>query len=132
MEDKVIKCSSPLNPCITCGACCAHFRVSFYWAEIDAVQPQGVPEALTEKITPFLCCMRGTNQKKARCIALEGQIGEQVNCSIYPFRSSTCQEFGIQWENGISSITTEELERCNHARSHWGLPAITVEIPISD
>ncbi|HGC1012017.1 TPA: YkgJ family cysteine cluster protein, partial [Escherichia coli] len=20
------------NPCITCGACCAFFRVSFYWA----------------------------------------------------------------------------------------------------
>ncbi|MBB8903342.1 YkgJ family cysteine cluster protein, partial [Escherichia coli] len=24
---------SDLNPCITCGACCAFFRVSFYWAE---------------------------------------------------------------------------------------------------
>ncbi|EGR9493162.1 YkgJ family cysteine cluster protein, partial [Escherichia coli] len=21
------------NPCMTCGACCAFFRVSFYWAE---------------------------------------------------------------------------------------------------
>ncbi|THB82127.1 YkgJ family cysteine cluster protein, partial [Pantoea allii] len=21
------------NPCVSCGACCAHFRVSFYWAE---------------------------------------------------------------------------------------------------
>ncbi|MEG6657786.1 YkgJ family cysteine cluster protein, partial [Pseudomonas aeruginosa] len=21
------------NPCLTCGACCAHFRVSFYWGE---------------------------------------------------------------------------------------------------
>ncbi|EJT1381768.1 TPA: YkgJ family cysteine cluster protein, partial [Escherichia coli] len=20
------------NPCMTCGACCAFFRVSFYWA----------------------------------------------------------------------------------------------------
>ncbi|HDN1328034.1 YkgJ family cysteine cluster protein, partial [Escherichia coli] len=24
---------SNLNPCMTCGACCAFFRVSFYWAE---------------------------------------------------------------------------------------------------
>ncbi|EAX0008081.1 YkgJ family cysteine cluster protein, partial [Salmonella enterica] len=24
---------SVLNPCMTCGACCAYFRVSFYWAE---------------------------------------------------------------------------------------------------
>ncbi|MEA7465220.1 YkgJ family cysteine cluster protein, partial [Salmonella enterica subsp. enterica serovar Lubbock] len=23
---------SVLNPCMTCGACCAYFRVSFYWA----------------------------------------------------------------------------------------------------
>ncbi len=23
----------PENPCINCGACCAYFRVSFYWAE---------------------------------------------------------------------------------------------------
>ncbi|EEX7666747.1 YkgJ family cysteine cluster protein, partial [Escherichia coli] len=23
------------NPCMTCGACCAFFRVSFYWAEAD-------------------------------------------------------------------------------------------------
>jgi hypothetical protein len=23
------------NPCVSCGACCAHFRVSFYWAEAD-------------------------------------------------------------------------------------------------
>ncbi|MLR39642.1 YkgJ family cysteine cluster protein, partial [Salmonella enterica subsp. enterica] len=26
---------SVLNPCMTCGACCAYFRVSFYWAEGD-------------------------------------------------------------------------------------------------
>ncbi|HDH0840599.1 TPA: YkgJ family cysteine cluster protein, partial [Klebsiella pneumoniae] len=24
---------SEINPCMTCGACCAYFRVSFYWAE---------------------------------------------------------------------------------------------------
>ncbi|HBP8873638.1 TPA: YkgJ family cysteine cluster protein, partial [Escherichia coli] len=23
------------NPCMRCGACCAFFRVSFYWAEAD-------------------------------------------------------------------------------------------------
>ena len=26
---------SNLNPCMTCGACCAFFRVSFYWAEAN-------------------------------------------------------------------------------------------------
>ncbi|MFO5452169.1 YkgJ family cysteine cluster protein, partial [Klebsiella pneumoniae] len=24
---------SEINPCMTCGACCAYFRVSFYCAE---------------------------------------------------------------------------------------------------
>ena len=23
------------NPCIECGACCAYYRASFYWAEAD-------------------------------------------------------------------------------------------------
>ncbi|EKJ0223351.1 YkgJ family cysteine cluster protein, partial [Escherichia coli] len=23
------------NPCMACGACCAFFRVSFYWAKVD-------------------------------------------------------------------------------------------------
>ena len=26
---------SDLNPCMTCGACCIFFRVSFYWSEAD-------------------------------------------------------------------------------------------------
>ncbi|RBD00840.1 YkgJ family cysteine cluster protein, partial [Xanthomonas oryzae pv. oryzae] len=23
------------HPCLTCGACCAYFRVSFHWSEAD-------------------------------------------------------------------------------------------------
>lgn len=62
------------NPCMTCGACCAYFRVSFYWAE--ASDGGGtVPVDLTEPLTPFLRCMRGTNQKQSRCVALEGELG---------------------------------------------------------
>lgn len=43
---------SVLNPCMTCGACCAYFRVSFYWAEGDDASGR-VPASLTESITPF-------------------------------------------------------------------------------
>lgn len=50
------------NPCMHCGACCAYFRVSFYWAEM--VSGGGVvPDELTEPLTPFLSCMKGTNSK---------------------------------------------------------------------
>ncbi|EFI5874754.1 YkgJ family cysteine cluster protein, partial [Escherichia coli] len=50
------------NPCMTCGACCAFFRVSFYWAEADDAGGK-VPVSLTEQISPFHRCMRGTSQK---------------------------------------------------------------------
>ena len=43
---------SEINPCMTCGACCAYFRVSFYWAEADDAGGP-VPSALTEPLTPF-------------------------------------------------------------------------------
>ncbi len=59
------------NPCMTCGACCAFFRVSFYWAEADYAGGN-VPASLTEQISPFHRCMRGTNQKNPRCVALTG------------------------------------------------------------
>lgn len=43
---------SDLNPCMSCGACCAYFRVSFYWAEADDAGGS-VPAQLTEPVTPF-------------------------------------------------------------------------------
>ncbi|MPQ71936.1 YkgJ family cysteine cluster protein, partial [Pseudomonas sp. MWU12-2323] len=24
---------SEVSPCLNCGACCSHFRVSFFWGE---------------------------------------------------------------------------------------------------
>ena len=63
------------NPCQSCGACCAHFRVSFYWAEAESL---GLPEALTEAINPWMSCMKGTGQRAGvRCVALAGEIGRK-------------------------------------------------------
>jgi len=55
--------------CRNCGACCASFRVSFYWAEADAI---GLPESSLEQITPWHVCMTGTNSALPRCLALTG------------------------------------------------------------
>ena len=77
------------NPCVRCGACCAAFRVSFYWAE--AVE-RGLPETLYEPLTPALACMKGTNSKAPRCIALNGEVGQQVSCTAYEHRTSPCHE----------------------------------------
>lgn len=59
------------NPCLSCGACCAHFRVSFYWAETDAVLGGTVPVALTTPVNHHLVAMKGTVSKPVHCIALE-------------------------------------------------------------
>jgi Fe-S-cluster containining protein len=99
--------------CVACGACCATFRVSFYWAETDA-HPEGfVPKDLTYPLTPHLSCMQGTEKSPVRCVALEGEIGKSVGCRIYPNRSSTCREF----EAGS--------EECNRARAKYGLSSIS-------
>ncbi len=79
------------NPCMHCGACCAYFRVSFYWAEMKSGGGV-VPDEFTEPLTPFLSCMKGTNEKQPRCEKLIGEVGECVSCAIYEQRPSPCRE----------------------------------------
>lgn len=100
------------NPCIRCGACCAYFRVSFYWSETDAHPDGCVPAALTEPISAHHVAMRGTNCALKRCVALSGEVGTEVACSIYELRANPCREF------------TAGDERCNRARAQWGLAPI--------
>jgi Fe-S-cluster containining protein len=109
---------------LTCGACCAHFRVSFYWGESDLAQGGTVPPDLTEDLTPFRCCMKGTNQQHPRCAALQGEIGASVRCTIYEDRPSPCREFGVDWSADGLRFTPEELARCTQARAAWGLPSL--------
>ncbi len=77
--------------CQRCGACCAVFRVSFYWAEADDAPGGTVPVALTRQVSPQLRCMAGTEATPVRCIALQGEPGRDVACGIYAQRSSTCR-----------------------------------------
>ncbi|MDF1590031.1 MAG: YkgJ family cysteine cluster protein [Desulfobacterales bacterium] len=102
-----------VNPCLRCGACCAYYRASFYWAESNDLS--GVPPDLTEKLNDFYVVMKGTHSPRPRCIALEGQIGIAVCCSIYEHRASVCRNFTPSWESGIPN------ERCDKARAAWNL-----------
>lgn len=108
------------NPCVVCGACCATFRVSFYWSEADDATPGGVPVELTKKLNDFRLMMIGAEGSHPRCIALSGAIGVDAHCSIYERRSSTCREFLASYENG------EPDERCDQARKVWGLEPLTL------
>lgn len=106
------------NPCLTCGACCAFYRASFYWSEGDDAPGGTVPASLTSKIDSFRRVMVGTSGSNPRCVALLGTIGEQVRCSIYDSRSSVCREFEAAWSAGAPN------ERCDRARAAWGLPPL--------
>lgn len=100
--------------CQRCGACCAYYRVSFYWAET-------VPAALTVKLDNFRAAMQGTMSRPARCVALEGKVGSCVHCGIYAERPSPCRELQISWLDGAPN------ELCDRARLAWGLPPLQPE-----
>lgn len=106
------------NPCITCGACCAFFRCSFYWRETEEGGGT-VPDQLTEDLTEHRKVMRGTDARNPRCIALMGDIGDRVYCAIYDRRSTTCRIFIPSWENG------EHNPDCDRARAAHGLRPLT-------
>jgi Fe-S-cluster containining protein len=111
-----------INPCLECGACCAYYRVSFYWTESNLVQLEGIPIEMTDKFNYFRLMMKGSSGSKPRCIALKGFIGKKVHCSIYAKRASVCRDFSASWENGIHN------ERCDKARVAWGLLPLSPEI----
>jgi uncharacterized protein len=112
------------SPCLTCGACCANFRVSFYWGECQSAGGT-IPDELTLQVSPHYACMKGTEKTPVRCIALVGTPGEHVCCNIYDQRSSTCKEFDML--NSDGSVN----EACTRARAVFGLPPIyTPLIPL--
>ena len=49
------------HPCLTCGACCARFRVDF---SVHETQEMGgdVPDGLVVEVTGATCRMRGRSQ----------------------------------------------------------------------
>lgn len=102
------------NPCLTCGACCAYFRVSFFWGECQSAGGS-VPDNAVIAINSTYVAMIGTDRKPSRCTALEGSVGEKVRCSIYSNRSSSCQHFHASWEFG------EHNPDCDAARAAYGL-----------
>lgn len=98
------------NPCLSCGACCMTYRVSFYWADADA---RGLPATLTERVNAHLSCMAGTNAKAPRCAALSAGPGGEVSCSVYAQRPEPCREVQIG------------DDKCRHARARHGLAALS-------
>ncbi|AOA59648.1 YkgJ family cysteine cluster protein [Acinetobacter larvae] len=102
--------------CLSCGACCAYFRVSFYWAEGEAM-----PSEMVEPLTAVYSCMCGTNQKQPRCVALQGEVGQAVSCGIYTVRSESCKE--VQAGD----------QQCQKARlAHGLIPIVNLDLASSN
>lgn len=110
-----------MHPCLSCGACCAHFRVAFHWSETDPFLGGVTPAAITEKLDPHRVNLRGTNAKQPRCVALAGEVGRDAHCSIYPQRPSPCHALVPAWEHGQPS------PQCDRARAAHGLAPLTPE-----
>lgn len=111
------------NPCLNCGACCAHFRVQFYWREANpSDSSEAVPAGYWEDLTPDRRCMRGTGAKHHPCcLGLSGRIGVNAKCSIYANRPSPCRAFSASYVNG------ERNPRCDDARRAHGLKPLRPE-----
>src|ERR1700744_2023272 len=93
------------NPCLSCGACCAAFRVSFHWIEA----PPALDSGLIERVDAQHLCMAGTNSASPRCIALRGEVGDATACMAYEARPPACRE--VQAGD----------EKCRRARERHGL-----------
>ena len=103
--------------CRDCGACCASFRVSFYWGEADDAPGGWVPVAATERLNQHLRCMRGTNSATPRCDQLQGAVPGAL-CRIYEHRPGTCRDMQPYTPDGGIN------EQCTRARANFGLPPV--------
>ena len=106
------------HPCLSCGACCAQYRVSMHWMDTDAGDGL-VPLALTEPFGSHQVAMRGTWEAQPRCVALDAEIGRYSRCTIHAVRPTACREVAASWEYGAAS------PQCDRARLAHGLPALT-------
>lgn len=110
--------SQELDPCVSCGACCASLRVSFDRSQLIS-EGGCVPDGLADEETAYTCRMQGTDRAPPRCVALVGEIGKAVRCAIYEYRPDPCRDFAA---HGVAGIQNEECER---VRRRHGLPPLS-------
>lgn len=114
------------NPCTTCGACCAHYRVAFHWLELEAAPVAALPQAMLVQLDGHRVALRGTEGGRSpRCCALEGEIGRDVYCRVYAQRPSPCREVQPDGLDGRPN------EQCRKARAHFGLPPLPAGVTVA-
>jgi Fe-S-cluster containining protein len=122
VEHSGAKLSEPLNthPCLSCGACCAYYRVSFHPSETSPESFE-TPNAMVIPVHSEESVMMGTHTiQNTRCVALTGEVGKDAHCSIYENRPSPCRKFEASYSYGVKE------PRCDEARVAHGLLPLTL------
>lgn len=101
---------TPIPDCQTCGGCCASF-VCVDVAPDSSVSPEDCWNITREGRNDEYTVDRYIKRKEDdfSCTALEGKIGEQVNCRVYEDRPRMCRQF----EAGS--------DRCHAVRRAYGI-----------
>lgn len=108
-----------VHPCQKCGACCAYFRVTFYWREGEPSEHNKAvpPDLWIDNGNSLFRTLKGTEiNHNPKCHALNGTIGVSAKCRVYENRPSPCRNFEASYENG------QKNPRCDEARKAHGLP----------
>lgn len=74
--------------CQSCGACCS-YKWSWPILKKDRSDALNIPKEMQRDDYPLL------KTKDGRCVALTGEVGKCVGCSIYENRPSACRKFEV-------------------------------------
>ena len=72
--------------CQKCGACCS-FKWSWPIFKRDRSDATGIPAEMQRTDYPLM------KTENNRCVALEGEVGTAVKCSVYNCRPTACRLF---------------------------------------
>jgi Fe-S-cluster containining protein len=79
--------------CVKCGACCVkHFNIPVLANEVNLIDERLKKYLIVSPVQPGGYSLRQVGESR-KCIALEGTLGESVNCSVYEFRPPVCRRF---------------------------------------
>lgn len=110
-----------VNPCETCGACCAFYTKKANLVPIqitredEQIQPYVEPSSelpifsLDTSYTHIMKVKLDKGLCQTICIVFKGEVGKSAKCGIHDFKPKACRTFKIG------------EDRCNNARQFYGL-----------
>ena len=88
--------------CEKCGACCS-FKWSWPIFKRDRSDAIGIPIEMQRTDYPLM------KTENNRCVALDGEVGSKVKCSVYNCRPQACRLFEPGSELCLEARTKLEI-----------------------